>query len=465
MSKLLLISLAFLAIGATTVAARVRPDGEVLTSQFSYWYPQFAKVFENLILTECKMQYNHYLIGESVFETETDMYEAGADKFTVLTQPLIDCLLKNTSEFVKGTITSAQVLLGIMPTVLVLLGASVDEVAMLANVGRRPFLAFLLGFASPTSHFSRAFHYAEPAEILARHELRLPQFRPKSWRSMGAISLAEYIIALGLAIQVIHCSYEVGTRAVSFISSETVMLPLLWVMAGGFVQMFGVFVFRLRIQGFRDSLDECGHKAQVREARLRQEERLKQEEDEGATTRQERTKLDLRSAVAWARHATSWLVGILKTFWAFRHTELKPCASKNYDIRFLTFKETKMFLVSAWAQSVTTVIHIIFGTLVYSSMMFIGSKDAVYILVRFIVSTLVCRVIIMYEIAGLREACKTPTGHESQCTARLLEYQSSHSLGDEVGELKRRSITVHMRPVSTRNTAIIERGPITPEYA
>lgn len=44
---------------------------------------------------------------------------------------------------------SAQVGLGLMPTILSLIGPSYEELLLLASVGRRPLLALLLYIGSP----------------------------------------------------------------------------------------------------------------------------------------------------------------------------------------------------------------------------------------------------------------------------------------------------------------------------
>lgn len=52
-------------------------------------------------------------------------------------------------------------------------------------------------------------------------------------------------------------------------------------------------------------------------------------------------------------------------------------------------------------------IHVIFGTLAFSSMQFISVKDAFGVIGRYTASVIVCRVIVMYELSGLRSATDT----------------------------------------------------------
>lgn len=49
-------------------------------------------------------------------------------------------------------------------------------------------------------------------------------------------------------------------------------------------------------------------------------------------------------------------------------------------------------------------LHIVFGTLVFSGILFISTQDATAVVARFFASALVCRLVMMYELAGIREA-------------------------------------------------------------
>jgi hypothetical protein len=47
--------------------------------------------------------------------------------------------------------------------------------------------------------------------------------------------------------------------------------------------------------------------------------------------------------------------------------------------------------------------HILFGTLVFSSLTFIAVADAVPVAARYMGSAIVCRGILMFELSGMRE--------------------------------------------------------------
>lgn len=55
-----------------------------------------------------------------------------------------------------------------------------------------------------------------------------------------------------------------------------------------------------------------------------------------------------------------------------------------------------------WAAVMLAYGQLIFGTVVFSSTLFIGSLDAFGVIARYLVSALLCRAIILVEFAGMR---------------------------------------------------------------
>ena len=69
---------------------------------------------------------------------------------------------------------------------------------------------------------------------------------------------------------------------------------------------------------------------------------------------------------------------------------------------FHLIPESRLFTLLAWLLSVCTIFNIILGTLILSSTNFVGPKDALGVMARYILSVIVCRVILLYELAVLR---------------------------------------------------------------
>jgi hypothetical protein len=87
--------------------------------QFKSWYPQFGEVFGPIAGNECAQQYDTYLYGT---RQNTTINEArGAGSITLFVEPMIDCVLNGSSEYVKYALGTAQVMLGLTPTIIALL--------------------------------------------------------------------------------------------------------------------------------------------------------------------------------------------------------------------------------------------------------------------------------------------------------------------------------------------------------
>ena len=215
--------------------------------QFQRWFPQYRHVFENITQANCSVQYGNYKSG--VINSTSINYLAGGDKFTALTQPLIDCILDNTSEYLKGTMTSAQVLLGIMPTIITLLGLSHDEIATLSNVGRKPLLAAGISLAAPSAYFSRAFEYFDPGGILCHHKYRREQYLLKNhWWIL--VSIIEYAVVAAMGWSIVsNTREEVNQWTINSLASDADFLPELWLAFDPCIHFFSYHVFRLRIHG------------------------------------------------------------------------------------------------------------------------------------------------------------------------------------------------------------------------
>jgi len=77
-----------------------------------------------------------------------------------------------------------------------------------------------------------------------------------------------------------------------------------------------------------------------------------------------------------------------------------------------------------------TVFHLIFGTLLFASTTFIGARDALVVLAKYIGSAAICRIVLMYELAGLRESFSKVNGEKVDREA--TEHGSSDGASGKV---------------------------------
>ncbi|KAH8898660.1 hypothetical protein GQ53DRAFT_777304 [Thozetella sp. PMI_491] len=308
------------------------------TKQFQLWYPQYGWVFETILHQNCSNEYNNYLTG--VRDVSKIDKLGGGGLRSALTQPVITCILTSTSEYIKTQLSASQVLLGVAPTILALIGPSTDETATLLLVARRPLLYLLIISSSPSVFFSRAFEYSDPLKVLEDRGHRLVR-SPPTGLFRAALTVGEYVIAIASVGNIAHVSYELGLKSICIFMSTWTFTPLLLAILGVAVHLFGAITLRLRVR------------------RLHSNEIKKQG---GGMPSETKT------------------IGFVRVF-----------------------PETRLYAVWAWILSASTITHILFGTLLFSSTLFVGPEDAVPVITRYMASVMACRVVLRYELSGLQD--------------------------------------------------------------
>lgn len=127
-----------------------------------------------------------------------------------------------------------------------------------------------------------------------------------------------------------------------------------------------------------------------------------------------------------------WFRLLPRRLWDYGHSEWVPAVTEKEKIRIKPFAEGRPYVVWSWALSTSTVIHILFGSLLFSGLLFIGPRDALVVIFRYVVSVLICRSIVMFELAGMRSPheeedtlemeheCKCGASHEKSLDVRLI---------------------------------------------
>ncbi len=309
-------------------------------SSFRIWYPEYGANFQATLEANCAAQYEAW--NTDKLPREEDYVANGT---TSVGQAVVQCVLSNTSEFMKANMASAAVLLGIMPFALSVLGSSSEESALLYVIGRRPILTTLLLAGAPVVVALRPFEYKDPVGILRAREGRFYSFyMGPSW----FVALVEYIITLAAVANVVHVTYGLSVGVTTMILPDSSYLPGLWAATGILVHIIGALCLKSRL-----------------------------------------------------RLLTPKKEPILRS-------EVTLCNEKNITVE--TIPETKQFLVLSWLTSTSTTFHVIFGTLAFSSMQFISVRDAFGVIGRYTASVTICRVVLMYELSGLRTAVESASG-------------------------------------------------------
>ena len=156
---------------------------------------------------------------------------------------------------------------------------------------------------------------------------------------------------MGSVVNSVVLAYEIGVKTVCSFAPANIYLPLLWTMTPFVIHALSIWSIRLRLK----------------------------------------------------LAAPPMGVDIQDPSWAFLSHEASPSLVQP-PFRLVSKPETLLSVFVLWFTSICTVMHIVYGTLVFSSIIFVSVQDAVTrIWLRYLLSALVCRGIFVFEISGMRK--------------------------------------------------------------
>ncbi|KAH8162562.1 hypothetical protein CIB48_g5688 [Xylaria polymorpha] len=310
--------------------------------QLENFFPAWDHYLRDLIATECS----------SVLKVDLQ-----ASKWAPY--DTIECLLEAFPEYRKSEIGASSVALGLLPTMLSLIGPSITDQAVLAT--RRPLLSLLLATGSPAVNPQLGDAYTVSIEkklCLAKATDEQSRNIRISGTRIFFVSLIEHAAAIGAWINVVILAYQLSIFTVTSFSVKFGYLPAVWVGLSIPIHLTSYVALRLRMR------------------------------------RPERKKANGREKDLFA-------------FWAAScAAEFTPCEYHQPktlewgDEGQLQYKAGRVF---TWLLNFAIVAHIIFGTLTLSGLLFISAADAIGVVARFFASTLVSKWIFAYELSGIEK--------------------------------------------------------------
>jgi len=236
------------------------------------------------------------------------------------------------------------VLLGLTPTILATIGSSTPELAILSS--RRPFLTFIIVLGSPAVNALRAFNFSKwitDFQALEGTEKLHFSNLSTSKKQQGICVALEFFFALASLANLVQISLVINKNTIAIMSCDNSdMLVELWIGLALVTHGLGILTFFSR------------------------------------------SRFSYRGLWHWAGY------------------ELTPCASHKKQHIAWDEEENKWFVGWSWLTSVFTILHLSFGTLMFSSLFFVGTPYAAYIIFRFLISAVTCRTIVAFELAGMK---------------------------------------------------------------
>lgn len=142
-------------------------------------------------------------------------------------------------------VAAAAIMLGLLPTLLSLLGSTTTEYGLVSI--RRPLFSLLIGLGSPAvSPLRTEFEDIHVQSILygRPHAIELPKLRAIH---LAILAVFQYLFACAAAGNVIHTMAELGFRAICSIASERLFLPGMWNGTNLLVLCLGIITLRKRV--------------------------------------------------------------------------------------------------------------------------------------------------------------------------------------------------------------------------
>lgn len=309
------------------------------STRFTEFFPLLRPELTNISTTTCASSLTFYLENQDRLACDAH----------------INCILSNMVQLDQIDMTNAGILLGLLPIFVATFGPTIAEIALLSS--RRPLLSLLLSVGVPAIFIIRPMAYADPLELLTpvRGEFTIQRFTNK--RLALLLSGAEYLIVSLAIVNILWVSYELQLRTVLAWKCLPFM-PVVWALLPCIIHLLAAWTFN--------------HSAVMRRVKLEHQT----------------DSLGRRDSLA-TRFST-WV-----------RTEFVLCANQENE----TLQDTSPELLTVtlnWLATVMGSIHVIFGIVVFAGLLFISLLDASIVAVRYMVSILVCRLVLKFEISGAR---------------------------------------------------------------
>ncbi|KAL8651552.1 MAG: hypothetical protein Q9226_004659 [Calogaya cf. arnoldii] len=295
-----------------------------LRLKFQHWFPRYEQRWIKAA-EPCQQQLEHY------WQNNRTIYDTPCSSAA-------DCILQNIPGTIQSNFNSAQILLGLLPAILVNLGPTIAEVAVLSTY--KPLLATLLALGSPAVNIARVFRHIDVKEPFTQPMSKTSRVW-STWSARqnvvlrGPLRALSYVAALAAIANNIWNSVYLDLRTISGWRCGALLMPLVWSLLAVVVHAWGMAAIRVQSpEGFRPSI---------------------------------------RSAVRTT---------------AFR------TASKG--------SEGVLSEMLLWVGSLFAVVHLSFGVFVLSSLVFVSAPEAIEIFLRFALSAVLCQIVVKMELGNMR---------------------------------------------------------------
>lgn len=329
------------------------------SERFIDWFPDWAGQLENITNTSCNETletYHKLILAKDV---------PGVDSSAKSCKVPLSCLLGQFSERDKAVMQTVSVLLGLLPALLSQIGPPAAQLRELAH--HRPILAVLLLSGAPVLNSLWGSREAEANGS--------PGIGRKSKAIAIPISVLQYACAIVAFLNTVATTISLENRSILswWCDGSPWLFIWLYIPACALTIWIIYHIVRLKISN--------------RPTR---------------TTR----RIEIRNCCSWMVH------------------EFEICANHGIEDKEGVKNDFKLQGFTAYCVStllagvLLSLVQLVMGAAILASLLFISLSDACkFVLARYIGSAIICRFILMFEIAGLRGP---PRKHEVEQEQVLL---------------------------------------------
>ncbi|KAK6343719.1 hypothetical protein TWF730_011308 [Orbilia blumenaviensis] len=277
-----------------------------------------------------------------------------------------NCIIATLDERTKASFSGTTILLGLAPTTLSVLGPSVAELALLSI--HRPFITLLISLGAPAVFPGRFLQWEDPLranEPAVGAFLVRPMASPWKW----IVLFLQYALAGGAVANVFHAAWRIGTLSIVSWACETSFWPVIWVLLSLIIHLCAILSLRTAIT----------RKTEFGQPRNMEYE-LSQSVHENGEPNTQRS------------FPRAWI--FISEFTLSADNEWQ--VSDLYNIRL-----GPLPVLLQYVGAFLSVLYLVFGTLMFSSLLFIGLSEAVLLIIRMVGSAAICRILVQFEVGGM----------------------------------------------------------------
>jgi hypothetical protein len=327
--------------------------------------------------SECQTEINNYTANPY-------NYKRLPGQFDTPCAIVENCILKNLRDSVKANMASSAVLLGFLPTIMALMGPAMTEIVPL--LVERPLLGSLIAFGSPTTTPVPLFkplklEAAAPSALTIALRQKLMSVRRGSGGALAVgVSVLEYALVIGAMANQIDNTLMLGRRVIiAWRCSYNVAGQLLfWIILGVFGYWMAAVSFRVRMRR-PAATDALAHRG------------INEAESKRPTTRT--NKMEPSGAKRLVRRLRR-----------VAQMELTPRIFRSGSVYLRQIEQHSLMAETIYlVASLFTLAHLVYGTLIFSSLLFVSTTEAVLVVVRYFITSLVCRLVLFLELDSMEK--------------------------------------------------------------